>query len=289
MPLYAMAFSTLWTCRFRTGQSEMLTLILIQGAGLGFVMAAAWAFQRQVGNAGWVDVFWTFATGGTALVGALVPFPEAAGSPVRQFIVAALAGFWAVRLGLHLRARVQSRPEDARYAGFRREWGAGFQARLFWLLMIQAIVAWPLAVAVMLAARNPATGWQWSDIAALAIISVSLLGEALADRQLARFVADENNAGRVCDRGLWAWSRHPNYFFEFLGWCAWPLFAFNADWPLGWVAIAAPMMMYWLLVHVSGIPPLEVVMLASRRDAYRDYQSRTSAFLPLPPRREARS
>ena len=289
MALHSMASPALRTSRIRTGHSGMLTLITAQGAGLGFAMAAAWAFQRRVGSAGWVDVFWTFATGGMALVGALLPFPEAVGSPMRQFVVAALAGFWAVRLGLHLRARVRSRPEDARYAGFRREWGARFQTRLFWLLMIQAVVAWPLAVAIMLAARNPATGWQWTDIAALAIISVSLLGEALADRQLARFVADEDNAGRVCDRGLWEWSRHPNYFFEFLGWCAWPLFAFNADWPLGWIAIAAPMMMYWLLVHVSGIPPLEVVMLASRGDAYRVYQSRTSAFLPLPPRREARS
>jgi len=267
----------------------MMMLILAQGAGLVVAMAVAWKFQKQVGNAGWVDVFWTFATGGAAVAGALWRFPEADGSPARQLVVAALAGFWAVRLGLHLRDRVRSRPEDARYAGFRRDWGARFQTRLFWLLMIQAAAAWPLAVAVMLAARNPAAGWQWTDIAAMAVISASLIGEALADRQLARFVADAGNAGRVCDRGLWAWSRHPNYFFEFLGWCAWPLFASNAGRPLGWLAVAAPMMMYWLLVHVSGIPPLERVMLASRGDAYRAYQSRTSAFLPLPPRREARA
>ena len=277
------------TTGHETGICRMMPLIIAQGAALSVAMAAAWEFQRRVGNAGWVDVFWTFATGGAAVAGALLPFPGVEGFPARQFVVAALAGLWAVRLGLHLRVRVRSRPEDARYAGFRKDWGSRFQTRLFGLLMIQAAAAWPLAVAVMLAARNPAAGWRWTDIAAMLVISASLLGEALADGQLARFVADSGNVGRVCDRGLWAWSRHPNYFFEFLGWCAWPLFAFNAGWPPGWLALVAPITMYWLLVHVSGIPPLERVMLASRGDAYRAYQRRTSAFLPLPPRREARA
>jgi steroid 5-alpha reductase family enzyme len=265
----------------------MIMLILAQGVGLSLAMAAAWKFQQQVGNAGWVDVFWTFATGAMAVVGTLWPLPGAEDLPARRYIVAALAAAWAIRLGLHLRARVRSRPEDARYAGFRRDWGARFQTRLFWFLQIQAFAAWPLAVAITLAARNPASVLRATDVVAMAIIAIALIGEMLSDRQLARFVADPGSAGRVCDRGLWAWSRHPNYFFEFLGWCAWPLFAFNADWPLGWLAWAAPAMMYWLLVHVSGIPPLEQVMLASRGDAYRAYQSRTSAFLPLPPRSEA--
>jgi steroid 5-alpha reductase family enzyme len=267
----------------------MIMLVLAQGVGLSVAMAVAWKFQKQVGNAGWVDVFWTFATGTMAVAGALWPLPGASGFPARQIVVAALAGLWALRLGLHLHARVRLRPEDARYAGFRRDWGAQFQTRLFWLLQIQAVAAWPLAVAVMLAARNPAPGPRATDLAAISVIVAALFGTALADRQLARFLADPGHAGRVCDRGLWAWSRHPNYFFEFLGWCAWPLFAFDAGWPLGWLALVAPVMMYWLLVHVSGIPPLERVMLASRGDDYRAYQSRTSAFLPLPPRREARA
>ncbi len=271
------------------GLVGMMPLILAQGVVLSAAMAAAWEFQRRAGNAGWVDVFWTFATGGAAVAGALAPLPAAEGLPARQVIVAALAGLWAVRLGLHLRARVRSRPEDARYAGFRRDWGAQFQTRLFGLLMVQAAAAWPLAVAILLAARNPATAWRWTDTAAVTVMAGSLLGEALADRQLARFVAGAGNAGRACDDGLWAWSRHPNYFFEFLGWCAWPLFSFNPGWLSGWIALAAPVTMYWLLVHVSGIPPLERVMLASRGDAYRAYQSRTSAFFPLPPRREART
>jgi steroid 5-alpha reductase family enzyme len=267
--------------------AKMILLILVQGVGLSLAMAAAWKFQQQVGNAGWVDVFWTFATGAMAVVGAVWPLSGAEDLLARRYLVATLAAVWAIRLGLHLRTRVRHRPEDARYAGFRRDWGARFQTRLFWFLQIQAIAAWPLVVAIMLAARNPAPGPRATDFVATVVIAIALIGEMVSDRQLAHFAADAGNAGQVCDRGLWSWSRHPNYFFEFLGWCAWPLFAFNAEWPLGWLALAAPVMMYWLLVHVSGIPPLEQVMLASRGDAYRAYQGRTSAFLPLPPRSEA--
>jgi steroid 5-alpha reductase family enzyme len=265
----------------------MTALIVGQAVILLGAMSLAWWFQKQWGNAGWVDVFWTLATGGAALVGALWPLPGAQVFPPRQIAAALLIGFWAVRLAAHLRVRVLTRPEDARYASFRREWGAGFQPRMFWLLMIQAVAALPLAVAVLLAARNPTPEPGLGDMGALALFIAAVAGEAIADRQLARFVADRANHGRVCDRGLWAWSRHPNYFFEFLGWCAWPLFAFNPEWPLGWITVMAPVLMYWLLVHVSGIPPLERVMLASRGDAYRVYQHRTNAFFPSPPRPEA--
>lgn len=262
----------------------MSMLLLSLGVLLSVTMAAGWFFQWRMNNAGWVDVVWTFATGGAAVLGALWPVTGDTASVARQVIVVALIALWAVRLGLHLRNRVLTRPEDARYAGFRRDWGAAFQPRLFWFLQIQAIAAWPLAVAVTLAAHNPAPDLGGSDLLALAISAAAILGAGLADRQLAGFVADPANHGLVCDRGLWAWSRHPNYFFEFLGWCAWPIFAFHAGWWPAIAAWAAPAMMYWLLVHVSGIPPLEKVMLASRGDAYRRYQSRTSAFLPVPPR-----
>jgi len=263
----------------------MTVLILAQGVGLCAAMMLAWWFQWRKGNAGWVDVFWTFATGAAGVLGALWPMGGAL--PLRQAIVALLAAFWAVRLGLHLRTRVLTRHEDARYAGFRRDWGERFQARLFGFLMIQAVSAWPLAIAILVAARNPAPDFRLIDFAALLVSAAAIVGEGIADRELGRFVANAANKGRVCDLGLWAWSRHPNYFFEFLGWCAWPLFAFG--WPWGWLALAAPVWMYWLLVHVSGIPPLEKVMLESRGDAWRDYESRTSPFFPLPPRRKVRA
>ena len=262
-----------------------MTALIIALAGLLVVgMALSWVWQKRVNNAGWVDVFWTFATGAAGVLGALWPLADDTAQPVRQFVVAALALVWALRLGLYLRSRVRARPEDARYGGFRRDWRARFQLRLFWLLQIQAMAALPLAVSIMLAARVSAPFPRLADYIALTLIAAAILGTATADRQLARFLEDPANAGRVCDRGLWGWSRHPNYFFEFLGWCAWPVFAFDPAWPAGWFALAAPAQMYWLLVHVSGIPPLERVMLASRGAAYKAYQARTSAFFPMPPR-----
>jgi steroid 5-alpha reductase family enzyme len=107
----------------------------------------------------------------------------------------------------------------------------------------------------------------------------------MADRQLRAFAHNPKNRGKVCDAGLWAWSRHPNYFFEWIGWFAYALFAIDLSgghvW--GWLALTGPAFMYWLLVHVSGIPPLEAHMLRSRKKAFADYQKRVPAFFPSPP------
>jgi steroid 5-alpha reductase family enzyme len=103
---------------------------------------------------------------------------------------------------------------------------------------------------------------------------------------LRRFRADPTHHGQVCDTGLWRLSRHPNYFFEWLGWLAYPLLAIDpaGGYPWGWLALAGPALIYWLLVHVSGIPPLEAQMLRSRGERYRTYQARTRPFLPFPRR-----
>ena len=104
---------------------------------------------------------------------------------------------------------------------------------------------------------------------------------------MAAFKSDPAHRGKICDTGLWAWSRHPNYFFEWLGWCAWPLFAIDlgGGWPWGWLALSGPAYMYWLLTRVSGVPLLEAHMRRSRPEAFAAYAERTSAFFPRPPRR----
>jgi steroid 5-alpha reductase family enzyme len=141
-----------------------------------------------------------------------------------------------------------------------------------------------LAVSVALAAHNPDPRLRLGDIVGFGILLVAIAGEAIADRQLRAFKTDPRNRGKICDVGLWSLSRHPNYFFEWLSWVAYPVIAvdFAGHNPYGWLAIAAPTCMYWVLVHVSGIPLLEQHLLRSRGDVYRDYQSRTRAFLPLP-------
>lgn len=258
-------------------------LIVAVSAGLFLVMAAAWAVQRRLGNAGWVDAFWSFGQGAAGVAYALAPAPGIAWPGTRQLIVAALVAAWSLRLGLHIAARSRHPPEDARYAQFRSDWGAGFQARMFGFLMIQAATAAFLALSILVAARNPRP-FGAQDAAALALCALAILGEGTADAQLRRFRADPANRGRICDVGLWRYSRHPNYFFEWLIWLAYPVFAIDASgaYPWGWIALSGPAAMYWFLVHVSGIPPLEAHMLRSRGAAYREYQARTRPFLPLP-------
>jgi len=268
---------------------DALDLILYGAVGMALVMASAWAAQWLSGNAGWVDVAWSFGTGLLGLTFALVPEPGAPGISWRQLVIAALVGFWSLRLGSHIATRVAHGPEDARYAALRESWGGQFQSRMFLFLEAQALCAVLLGVAVLLAARNPAPNPRLIDIAGLALLAFAILGERSSDMQLELFKADANNRGRVCDTGFWSWSRHPNYFFEWLGWLAYPLLAisWSGDYPWGWLALLGPALMYALLVYVSGIPPVEAHMLRSRGAAYRDYQRRTSAFFPLPPRRSA--
>jgi steroid 5-alpha reductase family enzyme len=247
---------------------------------LSLVMAGAWALQRATGNSGWVDVVWSFGLGVAGLVLALTP----GGPTTRQVVVAVLIAAWSIRLGLHIAQRSSRGPEDARYAALRQEWGAKFQFRLFIFLQIQAAAAALLGLSMMLAAHNPAPFGRPLDIAGIAVLLVAVAGEGVADEQLRRFRKNPANKGRVCDAGLWGWSRHPNYFFEWLGWIAYPLLAISSDWGAGWLALSGPAFMYWLLVYVSGIPLLEQQMLKSRGDAFRRYQAKVSPFFPLPPK-----
>ena len=251
-----------------------MTVPILAALALFPAMAFAWWLQRRAGNAGWVDVVWTFSLGLAGVVAVL-----ATGEGARAWLVAALVAAWALRLGLYILGRTRTGPEDARYNHFRREWGTAFQQRMFGFLMIQAAAAALLLLPMVLAATSPRP-LGWPDALAVLVLAAAVLGEGVADAQLGRFRANPANHGKVCDAGLWAWSRHPNYFFEWLHWLAYPLFALGADY--GWLALLGPAFMYWLLVHVSGIPPLEAQMLRSRGDAYRAYQRRVSAFIPLP-------
>lgn len=267
----------------------MIPLLQLWGAAALFlmaVMAAAWLVQRRTGQGGWADAFWSLGLGAAGVGVALFPIDGLAPAP-RQWLTAVLIGLWGLRLGLHIAARAAHEGEDARYARLRHEWGASFQTKMFGFLMLQAGAAAFLALSILLAARNPTPGLTAQDGVASLIFVAALLGEGIADRQLAAFKSAPANRGRVCDTGLWAWSRHPNYFFEWLGWCAWPVFAidFSGAWPWGWLALTGPAYMYWLLTQVSGVPLLEAHMRRSRPEAFAAYAARTSAFFPRPPRR----
>lgn len=262
----------------------IIVLLVLLAVGLSAVMALAWWIALRSGRSGWIDAIWSFAVGGAGAFAALAPLDGSNSDAPRQSLVALLAVGWSLRLGFHIVARTMRGGDDPRYAHFRKEWGDDFARRLFWFLQIQAIAAFLLAVTIMAAARNPAVGLGWSDWLGVAILVIAVGGEGVADRQLTRFKGDDRNRGTVCDIGLWSLSRHPNYFFEWLTWVAFAVIAvdFTGSYPWGFAALIGPVFMYWLLVHVSGIPPLEAHMLRSRGDRFRAYQARVNAFWPGP-------
>jgi steroid 5-alpha reductase family enzyme len=215
---------------------------------------------------------------------AIVPM-SADGLPLRRLIVALVVALWGARLGTHIWKRSRHKGNDPRYLSLIEQWGAQAAMRMFLFLQIQALCSLPLMLSIACAAHHRAPDFGPIDVLACAVAVVAVVGEAIADEQLRRFAATRSG---VCDIGLWRYSRHPNYFFEFLLWCAFPLFALSGT--VGFASVAAlagPLCMYWLLVYVSGVPPLEDHMLVSRGEAYRAYQQRTAMFFPLPPHNQA--
>ncbi len=261
----------------------IVALLLVTAAGLSLVMSGAWALQRRTGQSGWIDATWSFALGAAGATMALAPIGGAPVSP-RQIIVAVFVLAASLRLGAHIAARSFNAGEDPRYHALALEWGAAFPRRLFWFLQIQAACAFILSLTIFLAARNPAPLGAPGDFLGAALLVTAIVGEAWSDATLTRFRAE--NPGGVCDIGPWASSRHPNYFFQWLGWLGYAAMAVNfpGDWPQGWLAFSGPAFIYWLLVHVSGAPPLEAHMLASRGELYRAYQARVNLFFPGPPK-----
>jgi len=245
---------------------------------MAVVMAVLWAVQRRTHDAGIVDVGWTYGVGACAVLFGLL----AEGDPLRRALVATLVATWSLRLGTHiLRDRVLSGDEDGRYQQLRSAWGDGFQSRIFWFFQAQGVLAVAFALPALAAMTTRRGALGWIDAAGAVVWLVAIAGESVADRQLARHRADPANRGRTCRRGLWRWSRHPNYFFEWLHWWSYAILAIGA--PLWWVAALAPMVMLVFILFVTGIPPTEARAVASRGEDYRRYQRTTSAFLPWPP------
>ena len=240
-------------------------------------MLLAWARQRVTRDATAVDVVWTAHLGSLAWLYACL----GSGAAQRRALLAILAGAWSLRLALHLlRTRVLApgHGEDRRYARLRERWGPRAQRNFFWLYQGQALLGAVLSLPFLLTAFDPDARLGALELCAALLLALSVAGEALADRQLTRFKADPANRGRTCRTGLWRTSRHPNYFFEWLAWCAFALLALGA--PAGWAALSAPALMLLLLWKVTGIPPAEAQALRSRGADYLEYRRTTSSFFP---------
>lgn len=256
-------------------------LILSALAGLCLLFAGLYLVARRIDNYGIVDIAWSYAFAALAIFYALL----APGWPVRKALIAAMAVLWSLRLGTHLYRRVMGHHpvEDGRYVQLRKDWAASFAAKMFGFFQLQAGSVVLLGVAFFVVCLNPAPSLHPLEIAGAALWLLALTGESLADRQLATFKRDPARKGRVCDAGLWRYSRHPNYFFEWLIWVAFFVFALAS--PRGWVAVIGPASILYLLLRVTGIPLTEEQSLRSKGEAYRRYQRTTSAFVPWFPKK----
>jgi steroid 5-alpha reductase family enzyme len=260
--------------------------LVLAAFALSLLLTMAFAIQRATGKSGWVDTIWSLSVGIVGAATALAPIPGENWPTARQGAVALLALAWGARLGLHIMARTLKGGEDPRYAALAREWGEAFPRRFFWFLQSQAFAGWVLALAIFVAARNPAPFPGIGDALGFAVLVIAVVGEGVADQQLAAFRAS-GAPGRICDVGLWGVSRHPNYFFEWLAWVAWAIVAIGVPPVNAWglIALLAPAFMYWLLRYVSGVPLLEAHMLRSRGAAFVAYQRRVNVFFPGPARK----
>jgi steroid 5-alpha reductase family enzyme len=261
-----------------------VTLSLAVLAAMTGVMLCAWAYGLARRNGGWTDVFWTFGSGVALAAGALFPLEPGAMPQPRQWLVAGLVALWSLRLGTYIAGRVGKHPEDPRYARFRKDWGEDYPRNMLFVTLPQAPATALLSLSVLIAARTPGHDLALRDVLGVASLMAAIGGEGVSDAQMKLFKADPANRGKVADVGLWGWSRHPNYFFEWLGWLAYPVIGLDPAQPLTWLSLAAPLVMFLLLTRVSGIPPLEAAQVASKGDAYRAYQARVSAFFPFPPK-----
>ena len=255
-------------------------MILYGWLGMALMMAILYAVARITRNTGIVDAGW--ATGLAIL--AVFYASVADGLALRRLLLAALGAFWGVRLGSYLFFnRFVGKPEDGRYQELRAKWGEGAERNFFFFFQFQA--SWDVLFSLPFLAvafnAKPALG-IWDFLGALVWVA-AVLGETTADRQLAQFRGQPENRGKTCNQGLWRYSRHPNYFFEWIHWFAYIFLAVGS--PYWWLTLLGPLLMGFFLIKITGIPYTEQQSLKSRGESYREYQRTTSAFIPWFPKK----
>ncbi len=258
---------------------EILHLLGIATALLVLLFALLWIVCVRIKNYGFLDAMWSLSLALLAPIYAWL----GSGEVTRRLVFMLVACAWSLRLGLYILIRVwRDHPqEDRRYRTLRERWPGPGRFLLFFEL--QALIAVLFSLPVLLAAENGAPAFSGIEMAGLALVIVGIVGEATADWQAQRFKNDPANRSRVVNVGLWHYSRHPNYFFESIVW--WGFFVAAAGSPYGWLTLACPVLMLYLLLNVTGIPLTEQHSLQRRGDAYREYQRTTSRFVPWFPKR----
>lgn len=256
--------------------NEFLVIAAAYLVSAMFLMAIVWVIGRRTDNYGVVDIAWA---GGFSLLAAGTAL-AASGMAVRRTLIAVTVSGWSVRLAWHLFRRVRKHhpEEDGRYHDLRERWGDNTPRNMFLFFQIQGVLLAVLALPFAWISVNPNPTLSPFEWIGAAMWLGAFIGESVADRQLDRFKADPGNRGKTCRLGLWRYSRHPNYFFEWMMWVSWFVIACGS--PQGWLSIYAPIIMLHFLVNVTGIRPTELQALKSRGADYRDYQRTTSPFVP---------
>ena len=240
------------------------------------MMAILWWVGIKIKNAAVVDVGW----GGGFVLLALVYFFLGDGFFDRRLLMAGMVIVWGGRLALHLFVdRILSgKPEDGRYVVIRNNWKTKINLKLFFFYEFQALLIVILSLPFLFMALNLDERLTWVEWLGFAIWGIGIIGESVADAQLRRFKSDPANQGKVCQLGLWNYSRHPNYFLEWVIWVGYCVASLAS--PYGWASFNSALIMAYILTRVTGIPMTEEQALRTKGDAYRAYQRTTSSFIP---------
>jgi steroid 5-alpha reductase family enzyme len=246
---------------------------------IAILMIGTWAVSVAVKNASIVDIVWGL---GFVAVAWAVRF-RVEGLSARQNLLVALTSIWGLRLGGYLFWRNHGKGEDYRYRAMRKHWGARFPwVSLFTVFGLQGVLMFLVSLPVQLGQGPLSPELGWLAAVGVAVWAVGLFFEVVGDAQLARFKADPANAGKLMNRGLWKYTRHPNYFGDACVW--WGIALVAAETTVGrWGLIGAAVMTV-LLRRVSGVVLLEK-SLSKRKPGYDEYVARTSAFIPRPPKK----
>lgn len=258
----------------------IIHLLLTGAAAVAALMLILWLIHLPMKNAAIVDPGWA---GGLATLAVLYA-ASGHGYPVRAWLMASMASVWGLRLALYLvLTRVIGHPEEGRYQELRRQWKTNIPLKFLAFFEFQALLCVLLSGPFLFVAINPAPALSPLEYAGVGLWLIAICGEIAADNELRRFKANPANRGKLCNIGLWNYSRHPNYFFESLIWFAWALFALASPW--GWIGLLSPALILYFLLKVTGIPATEAQALRSKGDLYRRYQQSTSMFIPWFPKK----
>ena len=245
-------------------------------------MTVAWLWQWKYDHPAIVDIVWSYLTP-TLAVGWILSDPEALWN--RKILISLPIAIWGIRLGTYLQNRLKNYGSDGRYNAMSAAMGKWKSIGYFFFYQFQAFGAFFLALSPYTALTGSPGQIRILDGIALMLWICAFYGESLADHQLSKFRSDPSNKGKVCDTGFWKYSRHPNYFFEWLLWIVWLLMAFGSS--TWWISAITSLLMLLLVTKITGIPYVEDQSIRSRGDVYREYQQRTSPFIPWFPKLES--